>query len=276
MDSIKTIAELDHAKVHNPGLVKELFSQVTILPDLERYLLWLSEEQVPTKVVTMLERYKERSLGIHPSSACKKGVCLLRLYYECTNEIPPMRAYDAEMQRTWDIGTLLHCTYQTHLKAMYGTQFRAEVPLEIPHLRVKSRTDGVFSFTRLKIVWEAKSIKEGGNFGWEKVQKKPMDDNTRQAHFYMKAEDAPFGIVFYMNKNAGKLMEHPVMFDSELWAELEETIQPATHAAFDGGPKPEGTAGYHCRWCDYNHACPKVRKEKTHAKGIKRPWGQRR
>jgi len=275
MDSIKTIAELEHAKRHEPELLTKIFSQVSILPDLERYLKWLSDEEVPTKVVTTLNRYKKRDLGIHPSSACKKGVCKLRLYYECTHEIEPSAAYVQENQLTWDIGTLLHDTYQTHLKSMYGKQFRYEVPLKIPHLHVVSRTDGLFDFTQLRIVLEGKSIKEGGNFGWEKVQKKPMEDNVRQCHFYMKAADYPFSIVFYMNKNAGKLKEHPVMFDQEIWEDIEETVKPVVLAAYKKGPKVEGKSGFHCRWCDFNHACPLVRKERTHVKGINRPWGRR-
>lgn len=144
-------------------------------------------------------------------------------------------------------------------------------------LHIKSRTDGLFTFPKVRIVLEAKSIKEGGNFGWEKVQKKPMEDNVRQAYFYMKLSDVPFAIIFYANKNSGKLKEHPVMFDPEVWEKIQtEVVEPVVEAAYDGGEMVEGTPGFHCRWCDFNHSCPAARQERTHVKGATRPWGRRR
>jgi hypothetical protein len=187
-----------------------------------------------------------------------------------------MRAYDPEMQRTWDIGTLLHDTYQAHLRNMYGDQFEDEVSLKNKELHIKSHTDGIFTFPQVRIALEMKSIKEGGNFGWEKVQKKPMEDNIRQAYFYMWLSDVPFAIIFYANKNAGKLKEHPVMFDPAVWEEIRTTVvEPVVAAAYDGGEMVQGTAGFHCRWCDFNHSCPAARQERTHGKGANRPWGRR-
>ena len=275
-NAILTIEDLLWAKENDPQLVDECFAQVTIEEDLERYLAWLAEHEVTTNVVTELRRNKARTLGIHPSSACKKGVCLLKLFYECTGKIPPKRAYDPESQRTWDIGTLLHDTYQTHFENMYGDQFAKEVRLKNKPLHIVSNTDGIFSFTRIKIILEMKSIKEGGNYGWEKVQKKPMEDNVRQALFYMKLANIPFGIVFYMNKNSGKIKEHPIMFDPDLWNEMQtEVVEPVVEAAFNGGEAVQGKAGYHCRWCDFNHSCPAAKQERTYVKGANRPWGRR-
>jgi len=274
-NAILTIEDLLWAQENDPELVEECFKEVTIMEDLESYLLWLHNEGVTTEVITRLNRFRKRGKGIHPSSACKKGVCPLKLYYECTHEIEPHRAYEAESQRTWDIGTALHDQYQAHLNSMYEDQFQDEVKLVVPELHINSRADGLFTFPRVRIVLEAKSIKEGGNFGWEKIQAKPMEDNVRQCHFYMKASDSPFGIIFYMNKNSGKIKEHPIMFDPKLWAELEEIITPVTEAAFNGGPMVKGEPGWGCRWCDFNYRCPAAKKERSHVKGSKRPWGRR-
>jgi hypothetical protein len=274
--AILTIDDLIWAKENAPDLVEECFAQVTILEDLEEYLAWLSESETTTTVVSKLKRYKGRSLAIHPSSACKKGVCLLKLFYECTGKIPAKRAYNDVMQRTWDIGTLLHDSFQAHFKNMYGDRFKDEVRIKNDDLHVVSNADGIFTFTKVRIILELKSIKEGGNYGWEKVQKKPMEDNVRQAYFYMYLTNVPFAIIFYMNKNAGKLKEHPVMFDFDVWDEIQtETIEPVVEAAFNGGEMVEGTAGYHCRNCDFNHSCPAARQERTYAKGSNRPWGRR-
>jgi hypothetical protein len=274
MRPIRTLADLKRASQED---VKQAMAMVSIIDALEEYLEWLYHSETKTVVTAELKRWHGRTLGIHPSSACKKGVCLLKLYYDCTEELAPSRAYDAVMQRTWDIGTLLHDSYQVHLREMFGDQFQDEVKLLDEELHVKSRADGLFNFDLVKSVLEMKSIKEGGNFGWNKVQSAPMDDNVRQSHFYMKLSDAPFANILYMNKNAGHLKEHVVVFDFDLWEEIQtEVIEPVIAAAYGDGPRVEGTAGYGCRSCDYNYACPAVKQERKHVKGANRAWAKRR
>jgi len=276
MNAILTIEDLALAQATNTGLVDECFSMVTVEKDLEEYLLWLYQDEVEVTVTSTLNRSRKRSLGLHPSSACKNKVCLLKLYYECTGEIEPHRAYSQRDHLTWDTGTLLHDTFQGHFKEMYGEQFEDEVKLVDDELHLKSRTDGIFSFTRVRFVLEAKSIKEAGNFGWEKVQKKPMKDNVRQSYFYMFMADVPFALIFYMNKNAGLFKEHAVMFDQEVWDEIvKEIVQPVVEAAYNEGQMVPATPGYGCRWCDYNYRCKAASKEKAHVKGSSKPWGKR-
>lgn len=277
MKAILTIDDLLWAQENNPSLVEECLSQVTIMEGLEKYLLWLYQEEVTVKVTTELRRRRSRTHGIHPSSACKKGVCLLKLYYECTGELDPKRAYEQATFANWDIGTLLHDTYQTYFGDMYEEQFTDEVKLVDEVLHIKSRTDGLFNFPVVRFVLEAKSIKEGGNYGWAKVQQKPQEDNVRQSHFYMKLSDSPFALIFYMNKNKGLLKEHAVVFDPELWSELEdEIVAPVVNAAFNDGPAVQASPGYGCRWCDFNHCCKAANKERTHVKGSSKPWGRKR
>jgi len=273
---MKVIKSIDDYLNASPEEVEMAFSQVTIMKNLEDWLAWLSASETTTEVRAKLQRYKKRAKGIHPSSACKKNVCKLKLYYECTHDIEPRKAYVQEDQLTWDTGTILHETYQAHFGNMYGDIFSAEVNLEIPDLHVKSRTDGLFDFDLVRIVLEMKSIKEGGNFGWATIQKGPMEDNVRQLHFYMVGSDTPFGLLFYMNKNAGKLKEHPVKFDPEIWQDILDTIQPVSDAVYNNGPMVEALPGWHCRYCDFNHACPAAKQERTHVKGTERPWGGNR
>jgi hypothetical protein len=275
--SIKTLGELEKALKNTPDLVEELKTEASIVEDLERYLEWLSSEEVTTTVTTELKREKKRSNGIHPSSACKKGVCLLKLYYECTGEIAPHRPYVADSQRIWDIGTLLHDTYQAHLNSMYGDQFADEVHLRCDELHIVSHADGIFDFERLRSVLEMKSIKDGGKFGWAKVQEEPFEDNVRQAHFYMWLEDVPFANILYLAKNHGGIKEHVVSFDFDLWDEIQtEVVEPVISAAYKDGEKVEATAGFMCRWCDFSYACPAVRQERKNVRRTSRPWASRR
>lgn len=270
---IFTIDDLLWAKQHDPALVEECFKQVTIMEDLERYLQWLHDTESQITVVSKLNRWQSRALGIHPSSACKDAACLLKLYYECTGKIPPSRTYNPDDQRTWDIGTLLHDLYQAHFRSMYGDRFEDEVHLENDELHIKSHADGIFSFTMIRAVLEMKSIKEGGNFGWEKIQASPMEDNVRQSYFYMRLKNVPFAIIFYMCKNNGKLKEHPVMFDPAVWQNIvDKTVQPVIAAAYDGGKMVEGKPGWHCKQCSYQYRCPAAQQERTHVKGSTRKW----
>jgi hypothetical protein len=281
MDPIKTLQDLEQAlKNGEKDRIDYWRRQVTVQADVEKYFYWLSSTETSTSVVTNLRRTKTRSSGIHPSSACKTGVCHLALYFGCTGEVEPKRSYCQESQLTWDIGTLLHDTWQMHFKNMYQDQFRYEVPLQDNTLLVKSSTDGIFTFSHLKFILEMKSIKEGGNFGWETIQKKPMDDNVRQAHFYMKLADVPFALILYLNKNRGIFKEHAVAFDFSIWENIVDSVlNPVIEAVRSKSP-PEGSPGFGCRYCDYEHGCPalkknKAEKEKAHAETISRTWSRR-
>lgn len=267
MRSIRTIDELDQALVEDPVSVDQAFARVTIQDDIKDYLRHISEHHIDLKFNVHLRRRKGRSLGVHPSSACKKGVCALKIYYECTGEVAPRTNYDEQMQEIWDLGTMMHDRIQKILENIYGDQFEKEVLLSIPDLKLVGHTDGVFDFEKdgIRIVLEIKSIKEGGSFGWEKVQLKPMADNVRQAHFYMKAKNIPFGIILYIAKNTGEFKEHPVMFDSKVWADLEDTVAPVLDA-INNGALVKATPGWHCKYCDFAYACKPGRKQ-TRGKG---------
>jgi hypothetical protein len=254
-ESIMTIPDLLWANEHNFEMAQHYLGQVTVLEDLALYLKYLHDKEVETETTSILQRQKRRPKGIHPSSACKKGVCLKKIYYECTFEIEPNRGYDQQMQLTWDIGTILHDLHQLWFKDMYEDQFEFEVPLKSG--LINSRTDGIFSFSHLRIVLEAKSIKEGGSFGFDTVQHVPMEDHVRQAHFYMKLADVPFALIFYIAKNTSEYAEHAVAFNPLIWEEMErDVIIPVTNAV-NGGEDVPFSPGWHCRWCDFEHSCSK-------------------
>lgn len=265
---IWTIDDLEWAQENDPDLVEEKFRLVSIQPDVEDYLRYIHDNSIDIKFVTHMRRKQGRKLGVHPSSACKKGVCHLKLYYECTGKLKPKRGYEQRTQEIWDLGTMMHDRLQYLLGQVYGDQFQKEVPLSIPELLVIGHTDGVFEFVvdGIRIVLEIKSIKEGGSYGWEKVQQKPMEDNVRQAHLYMRAKNTPFAIVFYIAKNTGEFKEHPVVFNQDTWADLEKTIVPVVDAVKEGNRTVKASPGWHCKWCDFQHACAPGRR-KSHGRG---------
>lgn len=262
--NILNLTDLRRAMEENPKLVEHYRSQVTVEKDLKAHLKWLNDEELTTTIEVKLKRNKMRSPGIHPSAACKEGVCLLRLYYDCTHDIPPRRQYVRESQITWDIGTMLHYALQKWFSEMYGYQFQEEVPLKDDKLHIKSHADGLFTFRNYRFILEIKSIKEGGSYGFETVQLKPMADNVRQAHFYMYLADVPFALLFYLCKNNSKWKEHPVVFDFDLWDSIvKDVVVPTTTVAYGTSGTVTANPGWGCRWCDYEHACPEAKSYKS-------------
>lgn len=252
---VRTLKDLELYRLKNPKIIDHYAKQVTVLEDLNKYLFWLDQNEVTTDLSVALKRTKQRALGIHPSSACKADVCLLKLYLECTGKMQPNKAFKQQMQLTWDLGTMLHVMLQTWFKEMYGDQFTPEVPLiQGP---IKSSTDGLFDFTHYRFIFELKSIKEGGNFGWDKIQAKPFEDNVRQCHFYMKLADVPFALLVYFGKNISEIKEHVVVFNPAIWHDIESKVIAPVMQATKAGIMPKATSGWHCNWCDFARSCPK-------------------
>jgi len=275
---LRTLGALEALQNDPEGyeVIKKFFKLVTVERDLNTYYRWLFDHQVNTTVTSNLNRDKSRAAGIHPSSACKKGVCLLKVYYECTHEMKPNRGFDQKMAVTWDTGTMLHDMMQTHFKAMYGDQFESEVSLCKD--RITSHTDGVFDFSNYRFILEMKSIKEGGNYGWEKIQAAPLEDNVRQAHFYMWLADIPFALVLYIGKNIGEFKEHAIEFNHLIWDDIwNNVINPVVAAAYEKGPMVQASSGWHCRWCDFAYACPHKNSSrgKGEAEHVAIPWEDR-
>lgn len=267
--AIQTINDLVEIEKDDYRQVQHYLEKVTVREDLFKYQTWLHQNEVTTRFPMSLHRTQQRKPGIHPSSASKVGVCLLKLYYECREEIPAREPFNPQSQLTWDLGTFMHSLHQTWFKEMYGDQFQAEVPLENTDYHLKSHTDGIFSFTDYRNVIEIKTIKEGGNYGWETIQHKPMEDHVRQSHFYMWLSNVPFALIFYINKNVSEYKEHAIAFNSTLWNEMWYTVvDPVIAAAyFNEGKVPPATPSWACRWCGYAYTCPE-KKNVTGGKDV--------
>lgn len=270
--ALRTLEDLRWAQENDPALIEEVRKEAAVLPDLEKWLRYLSDEEVDTKVISHLRRNKRRSLGIHPSSACKQPMCLLKMYYHCTGEMAPLRKYEEKSQNIWDLGTLLHDLHQVQFERMFEDQFEKEVFLKHDPYLIKSNTDGVFDFVDYRMILELKSIKDGGNFGWDKVQDKPFDDNVRQSIFYMWLADIPLASIFYMGKNRGEYKEHVIVFDFNIWEEIETQVVQPTVASVAAKTKPEALPGWHCRQCDYNSGCEPSRRHRNRAKSKSKRW----
>jgi CRISPR/Cas system-associated exonuclease Cas4 (RecB family) len=261
--AIMTIADLKKA---SPEEVKQCLAKVSIIPSLWQYQQWMSSNGVKVQIDLEVGPGGSRSLGIHPSSVCKVGVCPLQLYYECTGEIPQIEQFDQDLQDTFDEGTARHKILQTYLHQMFGEQFQSEVRLKDDELHIISSADGLFTFSDCRFILEIKTIKEGGNYGFEKVVQQPLTDNYRQLMMYMHLADVPFGLVFYFCKNNSAKREHALRYEPATWFELENIIKPVVAAAYHGGPRVKAKPdGWKCKRCKFSHACPEVRRNDEQA-----------
>jgi hypothetical protein len=261
MGEIRTIYDLQHA---SPSEIKEAKKQVTVLDDLYDYLQWLNSPKGEQVTIQFQVGYNgaSREGSIHPSTIAKPTVCLLKVYFELTGEVEPDRDFDGRTILIWDIGTAMHGMLQGHFEAMYDVQFEAEKSLKNGELEISSHADGAFDFPRVRFTMEIKSIKEGGSFGWEKIQNKPFPDNIRQLTCYMATDDSPFGLILYFCKNTSELKEHVVEFDQKIWDSLQnKTILPVLQAA-EKKKRPVATPGWHCKQCQYQHGCPQGQRSK--------------
>lgn len=252
MGAIRTIEDLKNASSEE---VRQAVKQVSIMDDLQKYLAWLNSSSGGRLVGQFeLGHNPHRGLGLHPSVFSKPGTCPLRLYWDITGDVPAKEKISMKQQLTFDIGTMAHHMLQAFCNDMYGDQFEDEVRLKDKGLYIVSSTDGKFEFPKARFLLEIKTIKEGGDFGWAKIQGKPFVEHVRQLHTYMKIADAPFGLIFYFCKNTSECKEHPIIWDDSVWKGIRTQIDPIIEAVKIGVP-PEAKPSSACRWCPYQHGC---------------------
>jgi len=266
------ILTLDDLARATPDEIRDVTSRLSIVPDLRRYVEWLVTEGPDVTVDSTFAR-RNRSKGIHPSTISHVGFCPLRAYYECTGELEAAPVIDFDTILTFDIGTLLHNLFQTHLKAMFEDQFQDEVKLRYDPFHIKGSADGLFTFPFARAVLEIKSIKEGGGSGWDRVQDRPLPDHPRQIMCYQKALDAPFGIILYICKNNSGLKEHIFPFSHEVWQSIEEEAKPVVQAVYENGPMVLPKPGGNCYICPFSTSCKhstkRSKSERTSSRSIK-------
>jgi len=249
--AIRTISDLKSA---TPAQVKKALERVAIDDDLYSFMKWVNDTGFEFSVPLDLGN-PPRSLGVHPSSVSKVGACPLKIYWECTGAVEKREKFEKPRQDTFDIGTAKHIMMQTMLELMFRDQFSKEVKLRNEALHIKSSADGLFDFPDLRFILEIKTIKEGGSYGFEKVQAKPLPDHVRQLTMYMHLSDVPFGLVYYWCKNTSQVKEHPLVYDPKVWMELENLIIPIVEAAYNDGPEVLPKPSYACKWCGFWHGC---------------------
>lgn len=259
---IHTIADFERAS-HNE--IQACKNEITVERDLRRYLAYLNSPE-GYRIQSSFEvgyNGRERSRGLHASSLAKPKTCQLKHWFDVTGEVEADQTVKMKLQLTFDLGTVIHALFQAYLIDMYEylddgelkNHFTPEVSLASEKLLItKTTTDGRFTAPRYRFLIELKSMKEGGDYGYESVVKRPLADNVRQLMTYMKIDDCPFGLLLYFCKNNSELVEHVVPWDQETWEEVESEALPIVDAV-NTGIRPEARPSAMCRDCVYLRGC---------------------
>lgn len=251
--AIMTINDLQNA---TDDEVDKCIGHAGIIDDLAKFQQWCEVEKYSYPVSFELGG-KHRSLGVHPSSACKLDACPQAMVWECTGEVEKMSRFDPDLYDTFDNGTAKHAMLQAQLNLMFGDQFQDEVGMADKELHIEGHTDGLFTFENYRMLLEIKTIKDSaGAYGYEKITRAPLNDNVNQLNIYMRLMNVPFGLLFYFNKNDSRKMEYVVAFDEALWAKTKDRIGSVCSTAYHDGPKPTKDPKFRCKWCGFLHACP--------------------
>lgn len=248
------ILSIEDFKKASQEEIDKILSEMYLGHDLNRYLAWLNSHQGDKITGKFDLGYSKRSLGIHPSSISKKGVCPLRIYFEATGEIEPRKRFRMKDQLVFDLGTMIHFMLQHFFEDMYEENFKAEIPLVDKNLGIKSHTDGRFKWPDFKFLLEIKSIKEGGGYGIDTIRNKPMKEHVRQAHCYMYCDDTPFCNIFYFCKNTSEIVEKPIAWDQNVWDEILSENLPIIESV-KRKERPVAKVGGHCKDCAFLHGC---------------------
>jgi hypothetical protein len=211
-----------------------------------------------------------RDAGLHASEI---SGCMRKLVYgvKGTERAVLARDRDVNMQRRFDVGTLVHRHTQYELHEMckwLGGRVRFEDEVHItPKLggvaeywQMQSHTDGVFTYLwennpylRVGLEIKTMSAKE-----FEKLTS-PKEEHLEQTCMYMKALDLPLMWFIYYNKSNSNSTssEAPylIKFDHQLWNnKLEPRFQKAREMAL-ANQLPAREEGRPCGWCPFAHTC---------------------
>lgn len=203
---------------------------------------------------TLKER--PRSVDVlHPSSFGPYG-CHQRLWYDLHGVIEEVSCFDPELLLIFDVGHSLHGMLQTYAHRMYGDAFEDEVRTKDRLGLISGSTDGLWTFPRMRIIWEIKTINRKGFEGLSK----PKPEHIWQAMTYARLNNVPFILFTYICKDNSQIVEYYVLYDEEIWQKVNAFITAVIECDSDDGPGATTALGkpvnkFACKSCGYRSEC---------------------
>jgi hypothetical protein len=231
---------------------------------------WKKQHDESLDIHVLKKANKTRPPGLHASEV---SGCQRRLVYALRNEpkVDLVEEKDVNMQRRFDIGTLVHELLQWEFgemcKWLGSIQFQPEVKVSdalggyAQKYGMVSSCDGCFTFLDengqpyMRVGLEIKTMSDKE---FEKVTE-PKTAHKEQTCFYQRALDIPLMWTLYYNKSSSYMTgsEPPWLFqfNDRLWTtQLEPRIVTAYQYVADG-KLPAKQEGRPCGWCPYAHTC---------------------
>ena len=186
-----------------------------------------------------------RKTGVyHPSAlhGCKRAI-----YYDVIGT-EPRPQIDARLQMLFDLGHAIHDAIQGRLSAAHD-DFEAEVPVEIPPLKLFGHCDGVFK--KRDWVLEIKTI---GDSSFSSLVR-PKKEHVLQVHCYMFALNIPRCQLLYVNRNNGRMRLFRVPFSNKVWEEAAAVIRKVESHVENLDPPPQEPNKWVCTGCKFQYTC---------------------
>lgn len=184
------------------------------------------------EVYDMFYGEKDRSIGYHPSSL--SGDCPRMLFYAMSGETPKEKkaSITAQLQLTFDIGTMLHTYFQFKLYKS-GLLIDCEVPVKLPN-GITGHADGVLMWDGIMSLLEIKTM---NSFSFSKLYE-PVKKHISQASIYAMGLGLKVIIFLYIDKNTSDIKVFKVDVDQDA-VDVADIKAESVNKAVTKGVAPE-------------------------------------
>lgn len=229
-----------------------------VIPYLDRYLDMTdaTESKIEIEDFSRPPRVKER---FSPSVDCMR--CRRALFFDFHPDYQADRHVDAKLRRVFNVGSATHALIQAWFKAMseldgFPKLVGNEARMWMPELRMSGYIDSILDFPGWgEVPIEIKTI---NSYGFGRL-KEPKAEHRWQIGCYLMAEDAPGGILLYINKDTQELKEFWVeQMDMQPILMRWQTVTDALEGGSVNLLPPECQPGSRReKWCEWSDVCRK-------------------
>lgn len=260
------IHTLDDLKKVGPSVALGVFKTFSFRTDLLKYMKEFRNRRSgdrttksfacgPCEGTGMMHEHPRSVDVFHPSSFGPYG-CRQRLWFDLYGTVEEISIHDPELLLIFDVGHQLHDMLQTYAERMYGDDFEREVRAKDADGLISGSADGRWTFPKIRVIQEIKTINRKG---FEALSK-PKPEHLWQAMTYAKMLDIPFILFVYICKDNSQIVEYHVLFDEEIWADVEAFMDSVLDCPDEEGPGAINAMGkvvnkFTCKGCGYRHSC---------------------
>lgn len=157
---------------------------------------------------------KQNEFVVHPSGVCG---CQRALWYKFSGVEPTNPPLDAGLEKMW-MGEILHGALNDLLHDGHFTPGESKKGA-IDGVLYVYEPDGIIEMDGKKWVVEFKTVFLGG---WNTVQNEPKPEHLTQLAIYMQLEEADAGVLLYLDRGSGHMIEYSLTRGAKFDALLQD------------------------------------------------------